>query len=544
MTLATRLIEHLARLPPAHSRDIEVERRLPARMNDGVVLLADRYIARGSESAPIVLVRTPYNRGAIGGLFARIFAERGYQVVVQSVRGTFDSGGRFDAFRDEERDGRATLEWLSKQPWFSGRVGLFGASYLGLTQWAVAADAPSFVQALAVQISGASFRDLLYPGGSFGLHGALTWISLIHQQRRPLPLLVLMLPLYARRLTRAFGHLPLREADRVATGCRVPYFQDWLVHAAPSDPFWQAIDHSRGLDRVRARVNLVAGWHDIFLGRQLADYVALREAGGQPHLTVGPWEHRSAAGFAMALRESLAWFDTYLRDQPERVRRAPVRIFVVGAGRWLDLDDWPPPALPHEWYLQADRVLASEPPATAAADSYVYDPARPTPAVGGPLLNGAFVYDNRQLEGRPDVLTYTSAPLDRDLTVIGAVDAELFVQSSLACADFFVRLCDVEPDGRSLNVCDGITRLVDATWPACVRVELSETAYCFRRGHRLRLQIASGAFPRFSRNLGTSEPLGEGRSMVGARQTVLHGPAQPSRLRLSTVGTLGADDLL
>ena len=173
MTLVSRLIERLALLPPPLTRDVVVHRKLPARMPDGIVLMADRYFARDTDRAPIVLMRTPYNRQAFGGLFAQIFAERGYQVVVQSVRGTFDSGGTFNAFRDEERDGRATLDWLGQQRWFSGRVGLFGASYLGLTQWAVAADAPPFVQALAVQVAGSSFRDLLYPGGSFGLHGAL-----------------------------------------------------------------------------------------------------------------------------------------------------------------------------------------------------------------------------------------------------------------------------------------------------------------------------------------------------------------------------------
>ncbi len=551
MTLATRLIARLARLPAARTHEIVVEHKLPARMPDGVVLLADRYFARPhpgplpeGEGAPIVLMRTPYNRGAVGGLFARIFAERGYQAVVQSVRGTFDSGGTFNAFRDEERDGRATLEWLKDQPWFSGRVGLFGASYLGLTQWAVAADAPPFVQALAIQVSGASFRDLFYPGGSFGLHGALTWISLLHQQRAPLPLLILNLPRYGAKLQRALRHLPLREADRVATDRTVQFFHDWLVHTAPGDAFWQAVDYSRGLARVRAPVNLVAGWHDIFLGRQLGDYVALRAAGAHPHLSVGPWSHRSGPGFAMGLRESLAWFDACLRDDASPMRRAPVRIFVMGVGRWLDLADWPPPTTPCDWFLTSNGVLAREPAPTASADSYVYDPAQPTPSLGGPLLTGAAVFDNRRLEQRSDVLTYTTEPLAQDLTVIGAVDAELFVESSVAHADFFARLCDVAPSGRSLNVCDGIERLANVAWPTCVRVRLSQTAYCFRRGHRLRLQVSSGAFPRFSRNLGTGEPLGEGAAFVRARQTVLHGPQQPSRLHLAVVSTAGTDRLL
>jgi uncharacterized protein len=514
-------------------------------MPDGVVLVADRYFAPANSGAPIVLIRTPYNRRAFG-VFARIFAERGYQAIVQSARGTFGSGGTFNAFRDEERDGRATLEWLSRQPWFNGKIGMFGLSYLGLTQWAVAADAPEYVKALAIQISASSFRDLFYPGEAFGLHGALTWVSLVQEQERPLWQILLALPLIQRRLARGLRHLPLREADRVATGRSVRYFQDWLVHTSAVDPFWSQIDYSLGFDRVSAPVNLIAGWHDIFLGRQLADYVGLRRGGKPARLTVGPWVHRSLGAAGSGLRESLSWFDTYLLGKPAQVGDNPVRIFVMGAKRWLDLPDWPPPATPLDWFLdERGRLGAAAPPASEGVDEYVYDPALPTPAVGGPLLStGTAVFDNRKLEARSDVLTYTSAPLDADLTVVGGVDAELFVHSSVPHADFFARLCDVEPSGRSLNVCDGVVRIANGSWPACVRIELSSTAYLFRMGHRLRLQVSSGAFPRFNRNLGRGEPLGEGVSGVRARQQVLHGPAHRSRLRVAVFGTRGTDDLL
>jgi putative CocE/NonD family hydrolase len=211
-----------------------------------------------------------------------------------------------------------------------------------------------------------------------------------------------------------------------------------------------------------------------------------------------------------------------------------VRIFVMGAwNRWLELPNWPPPATELLLYLSTGRELSLAPGAAGSA-GYVYDPSNPTPVLGGPLLGDSrYVYDNRPLEARPDVLTFTSAPLDREHVVIGSVDAELHVSSSTPHTDFFAKLCDVQPDGRSLNVCDGIIRVADRTWPDCVRVELSPTAYAFKTGNRLRLQISSGAFPRFSRNLGTGEPLGAGRTGITAQQQVLFGSGQPSRVRLS-----------
>jgi len=530
MTLASRIVERAWRLPPARTRAIWVERNVRVPMQDGVTLLADRYVARDQE--PVVLVRTPYRR-RVFSLLARLFAERGYQVVVQNTRGTFGSGGTFDAFRDEQRDGLATLDWLAQQPWFGGSAAMCGPSYLGLTQWAVAAGAPAWLQALAIQVSGSSFHELLYPGGTFGLNGALTWTALMQFQEQPWPMLLAQLLRTQVTLPRGFKTLPLREADQHAVGSHVPYFQDWLLHSAADDPFWQVIDYSRTLADVSTPVNLVAGWHDIFLGRQLADYIALRAAGHQPYLTVGPWVHRSSGMLGAGMRESLAWFDAYVRGDTRRLRQQPVRIYVMGTNHWLDLPDWPPAAETVEWYPGPGGRLSAEPAPDSQPDEYLYDPRHPTPAVGGPLLAARrYIYDNRKLEARPDVLTYTSAALDRDLVLIGAMEVELHVSSSRPSADFFARLCDVEPSGRSLNVTDGVVRLTPPEWPTCVRIQLSPTAYCVRRGHRVRLQISSGAFPRLSRNTGSTEALGEAATLHAAHQQVWHDPAHPSLVRL------------
>lgn len=543
MSLGSQLLARLAHLPPARLRAVVVERDLRATMSDGVILLADRYYPRGDPHAPIVLLRSPYGRRTAFGLIGRIFAERGYQAVVQSVRGTFGSGGAFDAMRYEAEDGRATLAWLAEQPWFGGSLAMTGPSYLGFVQWAVATGAPDYLKALAPQITASQFRGLTYPGEAFGLKTALSWIYQLEHQEESFWRL-----LGARRrqngiLARALATLPLAKADTAAVGHPVKFYQDWLAHNTPGDPFWQEIDYSQHLDRVAAPVNLVAGWYDIFLPSQLADYAALRAAGREPYLTIGPWKHTSLGVFGAALRESLMWCDAHLRGDASGLRAAPVRVFVMGARRWLDLPSWPPPATPTRWYLQPDRALGSEAPDASQRenppDTYRYDPASPTPAVGGIVLTAdAGPRDNRRLETRPDVLTYTTPPLENDLDIIGPVAAELYVTSSREHTDFFVRLCDVAPGGRSINICDGQVRLWPGRFPPAsdgtmrLAIDLWPTACRFARGHRLRLQVSSGAHPRFSRNPGTGEALGNATTLVAADQSVYHDEEHPSCLVL------------
>lgn len=547
MSLASRLVARLAGVPRARTHHIAVERDLRVPMPDGVVLLADRYFARGDERAPIVLLRSPYGRRSAFGLLGRLFAERGYQAVIQSVRGTFGSGGEFEALRHEAEDGRATLEWLSCQPWFGGSVGMTGPSYLGFVQWAVAADAPPYLQALAPQITASEFRSSIYAGESFSLKTVLAWIYMLHYQEQSAWQVLRANRQQERVLARAFARAPLKEADATAVGQPVAFFQDWLVHTAPDDPYWQAIDHSRRLDAVSAPVNLVGGWYDIFLPEQLVDYAALRRAGRQPRLTVGPWRHTSLGVARAGLRESFAWFDEHLRHQPAPTPASPVRVFVLGARRWRELPDWPPPATPTRWYLQPQGRLAPTPAAESAPDHYRYDPADPTPSLGGPLLtNDAGPKDNRRLEARADVLTYTSAPLESDLEVIGPVAVELYVQSSAEYTDFFARLCDVTPRGRSINICDGLVRLVPgrveraADGTLCVRIQMWPTACRFRKGHRLRVQVSSGAHPRYSRNPGSGEPLATATTFVVAEQEIWHDPQHPSAVVLPVVSPSGS----
>lgn len=552
------LLARLLKLPPPRYA-VGVRRDLPVTMPDGIHLLTDHYFPRAAGSFPTILIRTPYGRGNEAGLGngyplaelpAQRFAERGYHVIVQGARGCFDSEGDFSPHVNEAADGQATVDWIVRQSWFNGSLGTWGPSYLGYMQWALAAGAPPALKAMMAMVTSSENFSVSHPHGAFGLETRLRWSQGMHVQKRMhgRPLGERLAQRFSgdteRDLQTAFGHLPLLEADTVAAGEPIPFYRQILVHDQASDPFWMARDHRQAVARVEAPVHLMGGWYDYYLRGLLRDYQTLRAAGRSPYLTIGPWFHGQPAGILHGLREGLAWFKAHLLGDGECLRQKPVRLYVMGAGEWRDLDEFPPPARPACYYLHEEGRLAPDlPTAASSPDRYRYDPADPTPALGGALLalRGAGPVDNRPLEGRPDVLCYTTPPLSQDLEVIGPVRLELYVRSSLDHTDFSGRLCDVAPDGCSTNLCDGLVRLepgkgeVQPDGSLRVEIDLLATAHRFRRGHRLRLQVASGAHPRWSRNLGTGEPLATGVRMAVADQIVYHDGDHPSSLILPVV---------
>jgi len=532
MSLLSSAASRALGLPAPTTPGVDVERgvRLPA--GDGVELLTDLYLPRPPEPRPAILIRTPYGRTGPWGLFARAFAERGYHVIIQSCRGTFGSGGEL-TFSAEAADGRATADWIVKQRWSNGEIGTFGPSYLSFVQWALASTHPPQLKAMAIQIMSADRSRSYYPGGAFALDNALTWTyQMSHQERSRLA--GLLAQARSRRvLAPAFLHLPLRDADLLAAGHEVPYYRSWLEHE-PGDEFWRRQDFTPLLRQHRVPTSFVGGWYDYFLPYLLEDYRTLAAAGVDAQLVVGAWPHASPAGLLAGFREGLAWLDLHLRGQEARRAPARVRIEVMGARDRRHLADWPPPATPRRLHLQPGGALAESPPRESEPDRFRYDPADPTPAVGGTSLSSnSGPRDNRSLEARADVLTYTTTALGEDLDVIGPVLAELHMTSSTEHFDVFVRLCDVEPAGRSINVCDGILRCGPGTTRP-VSVDLWPTAYRFARGHRVRLQVSGGAHPRFARNLGTGEPPATGTRLAVSDRAVHHDPERPSSVTLPT----------
>jgi len=508
VSLASEVVARRMGLPRAQTHDVICEGDLRAQMDDGAALLADRWVARVTQRSrqPTVLVRSPYGRKQLVGLiFGRLLAERGLQVLVQSVRGTFGSEGRFSPF-EERADGLATLRWIREQPWHADRIGMIGPSYLGLTQWAVAPEAGDDLAALAIQASASQFHGQTYAGGSLSLESAASWLVLVAAQQRRLAPLAIARGL--RRLPALFSELPLVELDQRATGAEVAWFREALASPRREDAYWVARDFAAGVAEVAAPVQLIGGWHDIFLPWLLQDFAALHAAGHDAQLVIGPWTHTAPGLLATGVREGLAWLRAWLLDDGRLVNPAPVRVFIAGereGSGWRVLPSWPPPHTVERrlWLAEQGRLQDHAPAETLeGVDRYRYDPADPTPSLGGPvLLTREPVVDNRPLEARADVLTYTTAPLRSSIEAIGPVRVELFVLASSPYFDVFARVCDVDPDGASWNVCDALARVAPGRFEQAgdgtsrIAFGLWPIAYRFAAGHRIRLEVSSGATP-------------------------------------------------
>ncbi|MEV0615398.1 CocE/NonD family hydrolase [Nonomuraea sp. NPDC050404] len=533
MTLLSRLYG----VRPALRHRVRVRRNVEIPAADGVRLLATHYYPAGRQRPPLVLLRSPYGRGNALDRLPALLAERGYQVLYQSLRGTAGSGGRFDGFVIDPADGDGTLSWLRAQPWFGGELATWGASYLGFVQWELAArDIPEWKIAL-IQDAPSSFAEgFMYPGGAFATGNALGWVQLVERMFtggygviRQMAGMVGA----ARRLSQATLALPLQEADQALTGHPVTWFRDWVGHG-PDQEYWASTDHRANVARMPPVVHLQGGWHDFFLPGMLADHAALVATGRQVRLLVGPWGHGRGLYTREGLTDALAMLDAALLG---RQTPAGVRLYVTGADRWIDVPAWPPVHEATPWFLHPDGGLSRNPHDGHSSPSrYRYDPADPTPTVGGTQVGlSAGAKDNRAIEARADVLTFTTAPLTDDVEAVGPVRVRLHTRSDNPHADYFARLCDVDPRGRSINVCDGIVRLRDPGDIRTAEVVLWPMAHRFGRGHRIRLQVSGGAHPRFGRNPGTGEPLATGTGLLASDHEVFHDADHPSALWLPLI---------
>lgn len=531
---------------PGPAEPYQVRPDVAVPMPDGVVLLGDHYRpALDDRPLPVVLIRSPYGRAGLAGmLFVAPLARRGFQVFIQSTRGTFGSGGQFRPFLTEREDGLATVAWLREQQWCDGQVSMTGGSYLGHTQWAIAPYVDPPLRSVSLNITAAKITAAFYEHGAPGIQDALNWTGLIGRQERGL-LSVIPNPRQLARTKRALRKVPLQAADVHVAGAPVPFWRDFVEHASPTDEFWAGANHD-GADLAGfPPTSMVTGWWDLFLPAQLRDYAALRAAGVMARITVGPWLHGEPGEMKVITQQDIAWLEHHLGGGP-LPPGAPVRLFLQGAGSWLDFDEWPPPnAVGTAYYLRGSGGLSLDAePGDAAPAMFVYDPANPTPSAGGPLLQppGKQV-DNAAIEARPDVLTFTSEPLPADQDLVGPVSARIFLRTGRQYADLFVRVCDVDSTGVSRNIVDGIRRLSPQTVPAAdvlvgddkvlaVDVELFPTAYRVKAGHRIRVQISGGAFPRFARNLGTGEPFGAATRAKRCRFEIYHDSQHPAHILL------------
>lgn len=509
--------------------------------SDGVPLCTDHYAPDAPGPHPTLLMRTPYGRNSFGTI-ARCYAERGFNVVIQACRGTEKSGGQFNPLVNEREDGLATLRWLHGQPWFDGRLGLTGPSYLGYAHWAIC-DAPG-IDAMSIKVSSAEFRSVVFPAGAFHLGLWLSWLQTIEGLRTNAVRVFrrMVTGSFERRTAKAAQTLPLVEADVAAVGHQVWFWRHWFDHAFEEGAFWDAIDHRPRIGPATPPCHLMSGWYDFMLDQLLRDYRALVEAGRQPYLTVSCSTHITDGHDADNPVDTLAWMRAHLMGDRSGLRDNPVRIQIGGTGEWHEYESFPPaPVMQQNWYLGAGATLGKGEPEPSPPDTYRYDPGDPTPNLGGAIFafTGAGPVNQARLEARPDVRCYTSPALCDDLLIVGNVRVTLHARASIQFVDFLVRLSDVDARGVSVNVCDGFTRMstppeaADGVWQ--MTFDMHATAYRFRAGHRLRILVASGAYPRYARNLGTGEPLGTATDLIPADVEIFHDPLHASAVALPVV---------
>jgi putative CocE/NonD family hydrolase len=431
------------------------------------------------------------------------------------------------------------LSWLREQPWFGGVLATWGASYLGFAQWELAARVIPEWKIAVIQHAPSEFAyQFMYPGGGFALGNALGWVQIVDRMFRAhggMARQFLGVFTGPTSMRRAIATLPVADADIALTGHRVRWFQEWIRHG-PDESYWQASDHRVNVDRMPPVVYLQGGWYDFFLRGMLADYAELRSADRTVRLLIGPWGHGRGLYTRVGMGDALAALDAALADCTPPSGGAGVRY------RFRPLDRSarrPPPARETAWYLHPAGRLDRHQASAGPASRFRYDPADPTPSIAGTAVGlSAGAADNRRLEARPDVLTFTSDPQAADLEVIGPVVLRVYVQASVPYVDLHARLCDVTPRGRSINISGGIVRLTDAAadTPHPVEFDLWPAAHTFLRGHRIRLQVSGGAHPRYGRNLGTAEPFATSTRLQASDRTLLHDAQHPSAVWLPSHG--------
>jgi putative CocE/NonD family hydrolase len=543
------------------------DQRVPLR--DGITLSADVYLPRGARGLPAIVQWTPYEstreRFIAWGVW---FARRGYAAVVVDVRGRYESEGEFTPFVHDGQDAHDTLTWVAAQPWSNSRIGTWGRSYGGLVQWQLLhLGHPNLVCAAPQVIHDDYFWDGYWTGGAFQLAltlgAAALWTSALSLVTGPNAAdLVLS--------DRVLAQLPLIELDEAAIGRRVDYWRLWWEHQT-NDEYWQQFRHRP--ERVQVPLFQQGGWFDPYSGSHLRTFAAIGDRVPN-RVLMGPWSHEEevetfrgdvdlSPGVTVIREHELAFYDRFLKEEANGWdERPPLELYLLGADEWRAEREWPLARTAFTpWYLHAGGSLSLDAPgAGEAADRYEYDPEDPVPTIGGvnsvlTMTQGAQTpvrpgpLDQRVLEGRDDVLVYTSEPLERDLELVGPVELILYAASSARDTDWLVRLCDVYPDGRSIFLTEGIVRaryrnstdgdsveLLEPGEAAEYRIRCYPAANVFRRGHRLRLDVTSSSFPRFSRNLNTGEDVGTGTRIEVARQTVLHTDRYPSHLLLPVTG--------
>ena len=545
---------------------VNIDVRVP--MRDGVDLSTDIYRPSGGGPFPTLLLRTIYdNQEPVYIEWARRFVEAGYAVVMQDCRGRFDSEGAWEPYIHEAEDGYDTQQWIGAQSWCDGNIGMFGISYPGFTQTQPAPLRSPYVKGI-VPIASQQDNFGYRPGGALGLHSSLFFGIIASRTVHRSGFGLLDWDALYRRL-------PLISAlDDIVDA---PFYRE-IIRRSTYDDFWSSYSLRDRYDEVDTPAYFMTGWYDTLLHDDFKQFLGWsgkarsEETRRRTRIIVGPWTHYAfssadlygdidhrGAGTIDFVAEHLRWFDQRLKGVDTGIdSEPPVRIFVMGDDVWRGENEWPLARTDYTpMYVGSatgansmfgDGTLMPEPPLSPGADRYEYDPDRPVPTLGGPIMHRdlAGPHDRRPVERRDDVLVYTSEVLERDLEVTGPVTMTLYASSSASDTDFAATLVDVYPDGRAINICEGLQRarfresieestLIEPGRVYRYTIDMWETSIVFKAGHRIRVDVTSSNFPRVDRNPNTGNRPGMDAEMQVASQTVHHGGEMASHITLPVI---------
>jgi uncharacterized protein len=547
----------------------ELDVKVP--MRDGIQLSTNIFRPKEPGKYPVLLQRTPYGNGGSGNRQGRFFAEKGYVYAVQDTRGRYESEGIFYPIMFEAADGLDTQSWIAKQPWSNGKIGMFGGSYVGMTQWMPALlGAPNLV-AMFPSVPFTENYSVAFQNGAFRLRMFTYWLT-----EMTAPFNFKLQEFDKNDADKVNQILPLIEQD-TKIGWRIPAFRDWVNHPE-DDAYWEPMRFEGRYKNVRAAVYAVIGWYDLFTAQDLKNFTEMTKPSiassvrSKQKMIVGPWGHGTwGAGKLGGLDFGkgavldtqtlmLRWFDATLKGIDTGImNEPPVKIFVMGENVWRTENEWPLKRTTYTKYYfhsggnanskNGDGSLGTDIQLNEPNDRFVYDPEKPVPSQPDSSTYDDFKnypVDNSALEGRNDILVYSTPPLDKDTEVTGPLEVILYAASSAVNTDFTGKLLDVYPDGRAMYIRDGIIRASFRGGPRNTsniqpgkiyeyHIDLWATSNVFMKGHRIRVEISSSNFPRFDRNLNTGGNFAFETKWVKAEQTVYHTKKYPSCIVLPVI---------
>lgn len=528
-------------------------------MRDGVKLSTDVYLPDGAPApVPAVLVRTPYGKEDGCEIYYR-YVQRGYAVIVQDVRGRNLSEGEWLPNYYEVEDGDDTLNWIASQSWSSKKVGMVGGSYLGYVQWAAAASGNPYLKALiSVVCAGSAFIDLPRRGGSF-TSGMLAWAFAVSQKKFRPELMI------RDDWEEVLNIRPLTDLAKKALGYEVPFLTKWLEKSDYND-FWRRSNWRERSKGAKIPALIQSGWFDDNgMGTTEALEIVHDFPEGMRKVILGPWQHSGNSKYDMhgvsfgssALRFDLdciyfKWFEFHLKGIDNGIdKTAPVEYYTVGEERWKTASNWPVPQTKltdiyftgggHANTSSGDGRLTFERPEKEGFDVYDYNPENPSIHIIDMSENEIEVpEDYTKEEKRQDILCYTSEVLKKDMTITGDMTAELYIASDAPDTDFIVRLTDVDENGRSIKLADGLlsaryrngfekSEYLSKDEIVCLKIRMTKLSNCFKKGHRMRVTVTSSAKNFIFPNSNTKDNYNSEVNMT-ARNKVYHGGIHASKL--------------